>query len=307
MFLVTGCENKKRKILNIGILQFMEHNCLDESRQGFIKGLEENGYKDGENIKIDYQNASGEQSNCNQIGSKFKNENKDLILAIGTPAAQSLANMIKDTPILITAVTNPAESGLVNSNEKPGKNVTGTSDLNPPEKQIKLIKKILPNAKNVAVFYSSGEVNSKIQAELAVKECEKIDLKPIIYTVSNPTEIESIINSMNKNKIDVIFVPTDNLIVSAMPHVSQTATRLKIPIICSEENSVKNGALGTYSISYFELGRITALQAIKILKKETLPENMAIEYLKDSKLIINFETLEKLKIEISDNLKEELK
>lgn len=135
--------------VKIGVLQLMEHDALDAAYQGFVDGLAEAGYKDGEQIKIDFQNAQGEQANCQTIADKFVSDKVDLVLAIATPAAQAMANATQDIPILVTAVTDPADAKLVASNEAPGGNVTGTSDMNPVEAQMKLLKQLVPDAKNV--------------------------------------------------------------------------------------------------------------------------------------------------------------
>lgn len=291
----------------IGIIQITEHDCLNQARKGFIEGLAELGYKDGENIKIDYKNAQGDQSVCNSIANSFVNSNskKDLILAISTPAAQAVANLTKEIPILITAVTAPEACGLVASKEHPGANVTGTSDMVPIEKQIKLIKQILPNAQKIGVLYCSNEVNSKIQAEMASKEAEKLGMKTTDYTVSNSNELPQVMEYMGK-QVNAVFVPTDNLVVSCMPLVSKMATFNGIPIVCSETASIKNGALATYGIDFYELGKLTAKQAVKILNGESTPDNMPIEYLNTPKLILNNETADKLGITIADDLKGDL-
>lgn len=131
----------------VGILQLVEHDALDASYKGFVDALAEAGYVDGTNISIDYQNAQGEQANCQTIAQKFVNDRCDLILAIATPAAQAAANLTDTIPILVTAVTDPESAKLVKSNAMPGTNVSGTSDLTPVEAQIKLLKKIAPGAK----------------------------------------------------------------------------------------------------------------------------------------------------------------
>lgn len=303
------CSNSKydKNKKEVGIIQITEHDCLDQARQGFIDGLAELGYKDGENIKIDYKNAQGDQSVCNSIANSFVNSNskKDLILAISTPAAQAAFNLTKEIPILITAVTDPEACELVESKDHPGSNVTGTSDMVPIEKQIKLIKQLLPGAQKVGVLYCSNEVNSKIQAEMVSKEAEKLGMETTDYTVSNSNELPQIVEYMGKS-VDVVFVPTDNLVVSCMPLVSKIATSNGVPIICSEAASVKNGALATYGIDFYELGKLTARQAVKVLNGEAAPDNMPIEYLNTSKLILNNETAEKLGITISDDLKGDL-
>lgn len=291
----------------IGILQFIEHDCLDMARSGFVDELANQGYQDGKNVVIDYQNAQGDQSVCNSIANHFvgASNKKDLILAIATPAAQSIANLTKDIPTLITAVTDPVSCGLAKSVENPGGNITGTSDMVAVGKQIDLIKKLNPNAKKIGVLYCSSEANSKVQAQTATDEAAKLGLKARDYTVSSSSELQQMVEYMC-SEVDVIFVPTDNLVVSCMPLVSKVATANKIPIICSESASVKNGALATYGIDFYELGRMTARQAVRILKDEAQPQNMAIEYMKEPKLVINYEIANQLGVIILDELKGEL-
>ncbi|MDR1628369.1 MAG: ABC transporter substrate-binding protein [Oscillospiraceae bacterium] len=280
----------------IGIIQIIEHDCLDEARKGFIDGLSELGYKDSGNIRIDYQNAQGDQAVLNSIASGFVQNKKDLILAISTPAAQAVANLTKDIPVLFTAVTDPKSSGIE------ALNITGTSDIVPVEKQIGLIKKLLPSAKKVAVLYCSNEINSKIQAEMAADAARKFGMETKDYTVSSTNELQQVVEYMEKS-IDAVFVPTDNLVVSSMPIVSKIATSRGIPIICSEVASVKNGALATYGMDYYELGKITANQAAEILEGKNKPQNMPVQYLTDTKLTINYEIIEKLGLKIPDELR----
>ena len=298
-------KNNSDNIKKIGIIQIMEHECLDEARKGFVDGLEEHGFKDGQNIKIDFQNAQGDQSLCNSIALNFANDNprKDLILAISTPAAQAIANETEDIPIIATCVTDFVSAGLVKSNDKPETNVTGTSDMIPVRKQFELIKKLLPNAKKIGILYSSNEINSKIQAQNAAQEAKKLDMQTVEYTVSNSNEISQIMNHIGKS-VDAIFVPTDNTVVSCMPLVSQIASSNNLPIICSEAASVKNGALATYGIDYYELGKQTAQIASEILNNKFYNNNMPIKFIADNnlKLFINKKIAEKLNINISDEL-----
>src|SRR5574344_2326482 len=191
---LTSC-SKSNKI-KIGVIQLVEHQALDASYQGFVDGLKEAGYIDGENITIDYQNAQGEQANCQTIAQKLVNDRDDLILAIATPAAQAVANLTKKIPILVTAVTDPESAKLVKSNSKPDTNVSGTSDLTPVEKQIELLKKILPNAKTVGLMYCSSEQNSIFQINIAKSACDKNGLKYIEGTVSNSNEIQQVTQSL---------------------------------------------------------------------------------------------------------------
>ena len=298
-------KNNGNNVKKIGIIQIMEHECLDEARKGFIAGLEELGFKDGENVKIDYQNAQGDQSLCSSIVSNFASSNpqKDLILAISTPAAQAAANSTQDIPIIATCVTDFVSSGLVKSNNKPDTNVTGTSDMIPVKKQFELIKKLLPNVKRIGILYSSNEVNSKIQAQSAAEEAKKLNIETFDYTISNSNEILQIMNHIGKS-VDLIFVPTDNAVVSNMPLVSQTASSNGVPVICSEPASVKNGALATYGIDYYELGKQSAIMAAEILNNKSYTSSIPIKFVDDNnlKLFLNKKTAEKLKINLSDEI-----
>lgn len=296
--LLIGC-GKKEKVYKIGVNQFGRHDALDASYQGFVDALKEAGYIDGENIKIDYQIAQNDQSTANTIATKLVNDGNDLILAIATPSAQAVANATKDIPILITAVTDPAGSGLVESNEKPGGNVSGTSDLTPVRKQIELITQILPEAKNIGILYCSAETNSKIQVEMAKEAAEKLNLEVMEATVSNTNEIEQVVQSL-VGKVDAIYAPTDNTIATGMPTVAMVANPNGIPVFCGEEGMVNNGGFATYGINYYKLGWLTGEQAVKIIKKEATTATMPIEYLPDDEynLTINEEVAKQLGIEV---------
>ncbi len=275
----------------IGILQLVEHEALDDSRNGFIEGLNELGFKG----KIDYKNAGNDLSTCTLIANQFVNEGCDLILAISTPAAQSVAAITSEIPILITPITNPESAGLVKSNENPQVNVTGTSDLPPISKQISLIKMLKPDAQKVGVLFSLKETNSKYQVDIAVQEAKKIGLQTQIFNFSEVAEIQQVVESMI-GKIDAIYTPTDNMVASNMELISKIATKYNIPIICSDVNLISKGATATFGIDYFELGKRTASQAMKILNEQSKPETMPIEYIENSHLHLNQEVIEKLNL-----------
>jgi putative ABC transport system substrate-binding protein len=279
----------------IGIIQLVEHDALDSARNGFVDGLSEAGYTDGENIKIDYQNAQGDQSNCNLIVSKFIKSKSDLILAIATQAAQAAGNATKTIPILVTAVTDPAAAGLVKSNHLPQTNITGTSDLSPVEKQIELIIKLKPGVKKLGILYSSGEANSKYQGDIACLEAQKLGIETQVFTFSQASELQQITETMVQ-RVDAIYTPTDNLVASGMPIISQVATKNGVPVVCGETNVVSKGSVGTYGMDYYELGKLTAKQAIEILENKNTPQNMPIMYLKDTKLVLNNDIIKKLNI-----------
>jgi putative ABC transport system substrate-binding protein len=299
---LAGCGTKE-DVFTIGVNQFVTHAALDASYQGFVDALADAGYIDGENIKIDLQNAQADQPTANTIATKLVNDNNDLILAIATPSAQAVANATKDIPILVTAVTDPAGSGLVASNEAPGGNVSGTSDLTPIKGQIELLTQLVPNAKNIAILYCSSESNSKIQAEIAIEAATEYGLTAIEATVSNSNEIQQVVQSL-VGKVDAIYAPTDNVIAAGMPTVSLVANDNGIPVICGEKGMVDAGGLATYGIDYYKLGRLTGEQAVKIIKGEADTATMPIEYLPDAEyeLTINDEVATKLGIVIPEEL-----
>lgn len=298
--MMAGCSKKttasapageaKASKLKIGIVQLVEHPALDAAYKGFVDGLAAAGYKDGENISIDYQNAQGEQANCVTIANKLVNDKDDLILAIATPAAQAVAQLTKDIPLLITAVTDPETAKLVEKNEHPGNNVTGTSDLTPVSAQIDLLKRVVPNAKTVGLLFCSSEQNSIFQIQMAKAACERSGLKYIEGSVSNSNEIQQVTQSL-VGKVDAIYVPTDNMLAAGMPLVAKVANENKIPTIVGEDGMVQSGGMVTYGINYYELGKQTAAQAVSVLKGEKKPADMPIEYLEKCDLSYNEESL----------------
>ena len=306
--LIISCSNNSAntssnntETLKIGILQLVEHNALDQANQGFIDGLKEAGYEDGKNITIDYQNAQGEQANCITISQKFVNDRVNLILAIATPAAQAVANTTKDIPILITAVTDPADAKLVADNTSPGGNVTGTSDLTPVKEQIELLKKLVPSAKNIAFLYNSSEQNSKFQVDIAKAKSDEMGLSYMDATITNPNDIQQVVQSL-VGKVDAIYVPTDNMVSAGMANVIAITEPAKIPVICGEVGMLNAGGLATYGIDYYELGKLTANQAVKILKGESSPASMPIEYIQHPVLEVNTNAAQKLGITIPADL-----
>lgn len=291
------------EVYKIGICQLTEHVALDAAYEGFVDGLAEAGYVDGENIELDHQNAQGDQSNCPTIASKLVNDQSDLILAIATPAAQACANATEEIPILVTAVTDPAVSGLVEDNEAPGSNISGTSDLTPVKEQLDLMMKLLPDTEKIAILYCSSESNSEIQAELAMEAAEELGIETMEATVSSSNEIQQVVQNLI-GKVDAIYAPTDNMIAAGMQTVSLIANPAGLPVICGEEGMVKNGGLATNGINYYNLGKQTAAMAVKILEGEAEPATMPIEYLKDVETVINAATVEELGIEIPEDLQQ---
>lgn len=289
------------KVLKIGILQLVEHPALDASRDGFIQALADNGYVDGENITLDIQNAQNDQQNMLTISQRFVNNQEDLILAIATPAVQSVASETKTIPILGTAVTDYEGAKLVNTNEAPGGNISGTTDMNPIKEQVDLLVKLVPDAKTVGLLYTSSEDNSIIQAGLVKEACEALGLTVVEATVTSSNDVQQVTQSL-VSKVDAIYIPTDNTFASAMPIVAEITNEAKIPTICGESNMVLGGGLATLGINYYNLGYQTGEMAVKILKGEATPATMPIESLTKYDFTINGDVAEILGITIPADL-----
>jgi len=286
--------------LRVGITQIVEHPSLDQARQGFIDRLGELGYVEGVDIVYDIQSAQGDLATAQTIARKFQADGVDLILAIATPTAQAAAHIVKDIPILITAVTDPVAADLVQSIERPGTNVTGTSDLTPVREQLELLKEIVPQARRVGVVYNAGEVNSVVQVELARQAAASLGFTLVEATAANSSEVLQAAQSL-QGRVDAIYVPTDNTVVSALESVILVAERARLPLIAGEADSVAKGALATLGIDYYKLGRQTADIAYRVLQGED-PAGIPIEYLNDLDLVVNVAAAKRMGVTIPDSV-----
>lgn len=286
----TTTGNQEEKQFKIGIIQIVEHPALDSAREGFLETLKEKGYEEGKNLTVDYQNAQGDQSILQSITQKFSSAKLDLVLAIATPSAQAMASASQDIPILITAVTDPLEAKLVNSMDKPGKNVTGTTDMNPIKEQFELMKTLVPTVKKVGVIYNAGEVNSQVQVAIAKTVAAELGLEIVEATVTTSADVLQASQSLI-GKVDTIYVPTDNMVVSAAQSVVQVSHKNLIPIISGESSVVDKGALGTIGINYKKLGKQTGEMALRVFKGEK-PQDMPIEAQNEFDTVLNQTTID---------------
>ncbi|WP_099191928.1 ABC transporter substrate-binding protein [Tepidibacter mesophilus] len=296
---LTGCVTKNDEKIKIGITQIVEYSALDENKEGFIKALEDNGYKDGENIDIDFQNAQGDISTTQTIAKNFVSQNKDLVFAISTPSAQAAYNSTKDIPIVISAVTDPVSAGLVESLEQPNTNISGTSDYISVNKQLELVKTLVPDAKKIGVIYNTSEVNSEIQVNELKKYCKEYGYAVVEVGVTSTNEVNTAISSL-VSKVDVLYAPTDQLVVSSMPIIVQKTQEKNIPIIASEKGSVELGALATCGIDYYELGYESGKMAVEVLKGEDISK-MPMKTGEKMEIIINEDALKNLSIQKPDD------
>lgn len=293
----------EKDIPTVGIIQYMDHAALDAAKEGFVDALADNGFVDGDTVNIDLQNAQGDQSNLGTISDRFVSNNVDLVLAIATPATQAIAGKTTEIPILATAVTDYEAARLVDSNEAPGGNVTGTTDMNPVKEQIDLLVKLVPDAKTVGVLYTSSEDNSILQAKMAKEAIEKLGLKYVEATVTNSNDVQQATQSIVE-QCDAIYIPTDNVFASAMPVVNGITTISKTPVINGEVGQVEAGGLATLGNNYYDLGYQTGLMAIKVLKGEAEPATMPIEAAAKFDYAINGTVAEQIGITIPADLQQ---
>ena len=290
--------DKKKDVFRIGISQFITHQSLDATREGFVDELAKQGYIEGKNIEIDLQNAQGEQRNLKTISQQLA-ESSDVVLAIATPSAQSLANTTQTTPVIFSAVTDPVSAKLVESREHPGGNVTGTSDQSSDaiSTQINLIKKVLPKAKSIGILYTQSEPNSVVQKDEAKRLLEEKGFTVVEKTILDSNNVKAAAESL-MTEVDMVFVPTDNIISSTMETVKQVSIKHKVPVFGGSTEMIAVGGLYNYGTNYEELGRQTARMLIRVLKGEK-PENIAVELPEKLELHTNQEMADALGIDIS--------
>ena len=290
--------DKKKDVFRIGISQFITHQSLDATREGFVDELDKQGYVEGKNIEIDLQNAQGEQRNLKTISQQLA-ESSDVVLAIATPSAQSLANTTQTTPVIFSAVTDPVSAKLVESREHPGGNVTGTSDQSSDaiSTQINLIKKVLPKAKTIGILYTQSEPNSVVQKDEAKRLLEEKGFTVVEKTILDSNNVKAAAESL-MTEVDMVFVPTDNIISSTMETVKQVSIKHKVPVFGGSTEMIALGGLYNYGTNYEELGRQTARMLIRVLKGEK-PENIAVELPEKLELHTNQEMADALGIDIS--------
>lgn len=286
--------------LKIGITQIVEHPALDACRKGVIDKLKEYGYEDGKNIFYDIQIAQGNSATANQIAKNFVGDKKDIIVAIATPSALAVANATKKIPLVISAITDPVGAKLVKSLEKPGTNVTGTTDMSPVKEQLGLFRALGIDTKNVGIIYNAGEANSRTLVSFAKKASKDLGIKIVEATVTNSSGVLLAAKSL-VGKVEGIYIPTDNTVISALESVLQVAYENKLPLITGDTDSVVRGSLASLGMDYYKLGLQTGEIVYKIIKGAK-PADTPVETLKDLELFVNLKTAEKIGLKIPNEV-----
>ncbi len=312
MAMVAGCGSKessssdgdnKEASYKIGIQQFAEHGSLDNCREGFLEGLEEEGIKEGDNLKVEVKNAMADTATNAQIADSFVSDNMDLICAIATPSAQSAYNaaMDKDIPVVYTAVTDPVAAELADKDGNPVGNVTGTSDTLPVEEQLKMIREMMPDAKTIGILYTTSEANSVSAIATYESLVDKYGFTLETKGISQTSEIALATDDL-LTKVDCITNLTDNTVVASLPTILEKANEKGIPVFGSEIEQVKIGCLAAEGIDYIQLGKQTGKIAAQILKGEKKASEIPYEIISEPGFYVNTKVAENLGIEVPSDL-----
>ena len=312
MAMAAGCGSKessssdgdnKEASYKIGIQQFAEHGSLDNCREGFLEGLEEEGIKEGDNLKVEVKNAMADTATNAQIADSFVSDNMDLICAIATPSAQSAYNaaMDKDIPVVYTAVTDPVAAELADKDGNPVGDVTGTSDTLPVEEQLKMIREMMPDAKTIGILYTTSEANSVSAIATYESLVDKYGFTLETKGISQTSEIALATDDL-LTKVDCITNLTDNTVVASLPTILEKANEKGIPVFGSEIEQVKIGCLAAEGIDYIQLGKQTGKIAAQILKGEKKASEIPYEIISEPGFYVNTKVADNLGIEVPSDL-----
>ncbi|MEH7223514.1 ABC transporter substrate-binding protein [Bacillus sp. JJ1566] len=293
----AGKSSEKEQVV-VGITQYAPHTSLDAATEGFKKALEDQGFKEGENLKIFLENAQGEQSNTATIAQKLVGDKVDLIFANATPSAMAALNATSEIPIIFTSVTDPVGAKLVEAFDKPGANITGTTDNHPDATKttINFITQEM-GAKKIGVIYNSGEQNSVVQVEQVKEFAEQDGAELVEVSVSTTAEVKQAAESL-VGRVDAIYIPTDNTAVQALDSIIAVANEKDIPLFVGELDSMKAGGFAASGFEYYDIGYQSGLMAAAILKGEKKASEIPVELPNSLQLVINKKAAEEQGIEI---------
>lgn len=300
-------ENKSsdEKVYVVGISQFAQHGSLENCKEGFIEGLRESGFVEGENLKIEEKNAATDQGTAKQISDTFVADGVDLICGIATPSAQAAYNSAMNTniPVIYTAVTDPVSAKLAQKDGMPIGEVTGTSDELPIRQQLELIREILPEAKKIGIMYTTSEANSVSALAIYQELSKEYGFTIVESGITQTADISLAVDTL-LDEVDCLTNLTDNTVVNSLPTILDKANKRNIPVFGSEIEQVKLGCLAAEGLDYIELGKQTGKMAAAILKGEKKASEYKYETITQPGLYINMTTAESLDIAIIDELLE---
>lgn len=284
----------------VAITQIVEHPALDAVHQGIKDELAERGYKDGDNLKLMHESAQGNSAIAAQIARKFVGEGPDVIVAIATPSAQTIAAAARNIPVVFAAVTDPVGAKLVKSAEAPGANITGVSDMVPIEQHLDMVQRIMPDAKRIGTVYNPGEANAVALVDLLEERANARGLTLVKGAATKTSEVLGAARSL-VDKADAIYLTTDNTVISAAEAVISVGERANIPVFAADTATVARGAVAAMGFDYYDHGRQAGVMVARILEGEK-PANMPVETMEKVNLFVNPEAGERMGVTLSEDV-----
>ncbi|HEY9080805.1 ABC transporter substrate-binding protein [Magnetovibrio sp.] len=285
---------------HVAITQIVEHPALDAVRKGVKDVLAESGYEEGKGLKWSFESAQGNAATAAQIAKKFAGDAPDVIVAIATPSAQTVSASTKTIPVVFSAVTDPVGAKLVDNMTQPGANITGVTDMTPIAAHMALVKRVVPNAKRLGIISNPGEANSVSLVTLIEAEAPKAGMSVTVASATKSGEVLAAARSL-VGKVDAIYIPTDNTVVSAFEAVVKVGNEARIPVLAGDTDSVKRGAVAAAGFNYYDIGRQTGHMVVKILKGAK-PGDMAVEGVAKTDLYLNMKSAETQGVTLSQDL-----
>ncbi len=305
-FFYTGHADarKQNAIPKVGVLQLMSHPALDQINKGIDDTLKKHGYIDGKNVKIEFQNAQGDQSNLRTISKQFVQDNVDVAVGIATPSVQSLKNATNKIPIVMGAVTDPEGAGIISNNKKPGGNITGVSDQAPLKAQLQLMKKVVPDLNTIGIIYTSSDASATSQMKKMKQLAKQNGMKVEVSSINSVNDLQQVATALTQ-KVQTIYVPTDNTVASGMKLLSSIAAKENIAIFPAATTMVKDGGLATVGLSQYELGQKTGEHVVRILQGKEKTATTPVTFMQKGHLMLNEKMAKKLNIQFPDSLVKE--
>ncbi|MBC7151582.1 MAG: ABC transporter substrate-binding protein [Rhizobium sp.] len=290
----------KAEEVTVAVTAIVEHPALDAARDGIKEALSEAGYKEGENLKFVYESAQGNPGTAAQIARQFVGDAPNVIVPISTPSAQAVVSATRDIPVVFTAVSDPLGAELIKDMQKPGGNVTGLSDMSPVADHVALIKEITPNAKSIGFIYNTAEANSVSTLAALKAEAEKAGLTIVESVATKSAEVQGAARAL-VGRVDAIYIPTDNTIVSAFEAAVGVAEEAKIPLYAGDTDSVNRGALAALGFNYFDVGKQTGEIVVRVLKGEK-PGDIPVRVAAGTDLVINKKAAAKMGVTFPESI-----
>jgi putative ABC transport system substrate-binding protein len=291
---------KAADTVTVAVTAIVEHPALDAARKGILDALTAAGYKEGQNLKFVFQSAQGNPATAAQIARQFAGDNPNVIVPISTPSAQAVVSSTHDIPVVFTAVSDPVGAQLVKNMDKPGGNVTGLSDMSPVAEHIALIKEILPNVKKIGYLYNSGEANSVSLLAVLKSEAAKAGLTIVESAATKSADVQGAARAL-VGRVDAIYIPTDNTIISALEGAVAVAEESKLPLFTADTDSVSRGSIAALGFNYYDVGKQTGDVVIRVLKGEN-PGDIPVKIATGSDLVVNKTAAAKMGVTIPDSV-----